>query len=155
MSGGDRWTICQQYSQWDHHCVLPLLHIFYVFGVKHDGRGDGIEMSGATHPVLISQNLSFTEFINLSQSSNRANGEKSSRVGSWHHQSNDLDQMFGLLELSSQCEIISVSARKLLCEFLLVPGQYSAHNKVWYYLCYPGHRQPQIYFTLIYFHETS
>ena len=41
------------------------------------------------------------------------------------------DQMFGLLELSSQCETISVSAgRKLLCGFLLDPGQYSAHNKV-------------------------
>ena len=47
-------------------CAAPAPHIFYVFGVKHDGRGDGIEMSGATHPVLISQNLSFTEFINLS-----------------------------------------------------------------------------------------
>ena len=47
----------------------PVPHIFYVFGVKHDGWTDGIEMSGATHPVLISHNLSFTEFINLSQHS--------------------------------------------------------------------------------------
>ena len=54
---------------WDHHGVPLFPHIFYVFGVKHDGRTDGIEMSGATHPVLISHNLSFTEFINLSQQS--------------------------------------------------------------------------------------
>ena len=87
-------------------------------------------MSGATHPVLISYNLSFSEFINFS--SNKANREKSSRLAtSQLHSNHPDDQMFGLLELSSQCEIISVSAgRKLLCEFLLVPGQYSAHNKV-------------------------